>query len=112
MSLFSRFLMRISYAHTLPRISSSAFLLLVWHRITSALHLSYSTSHHLVRYCVRKEHDQIRTSDLFTQACRHLGKHLCLTVKLFADFLVLADHPVMTAYYNNTHIKPPESKLA
>ena len=32
------------YAHTFPRISSSAFLLLVWHLTTSALHLSASST--------------------------------------------------------------------
>lgn len=65
----------------------------------------HSTSHHFMGYRIRKENDQIRTANLFTQFRRHLGKHFCLTVILFTDFLVLADHSVMTAYDNNTHIK-------
>ena len=38
-------------AHALPRISSSAFLLLVWHLTTQALHLPASSTAHFTILC-------------------------------------------------------------
>ena len=72
--------------------------------------LFYRSPHHLLGHRIRKEHDQIRTADLFTETCRHLCEDFCLAVESFAYLLILTYHSVMTAYDNNTHIKPPDDK--
>lgn len=59
--------------------------------------------HHLMRYCICKQHDQIRAADLFAKTRRHLGEYFCLAIELLTDLFILTYHSVMTAYDNNTH---------
>ena len=67
--------------------------------------LFYRAAHHFMRYGVCKQYDQIRTSDLLTEARGHLCEYFCLTVESLTDLLILTYHSVMTTYNNNTHIK-------
>ena len=98
------------YAHTFPRISSSAFLLLVWHLTTSALHLSASSTAQrtilwdtvFVKSTIRSGLPICLTRDLV------LSKNFCFAVEPLAYLFILTYHSVMAAYDNNTHIKPPD----
>ena len=49
--------------------------------------LLHRTLHHLMRYRIRKQYQQIRCTDLFIQICRHLRKYFCFAPILFTDFL-------------------------
>ena len=78
------------YAHTLPRISSSAFLLLVWQRMTSALHLPASST----------AHRTILWDTVFVKSTIRSGLPICLLK--FDDIWVNT-----FALQLNTHILPP-----
>ena len=82
------------------------------HICVASARLFHRAPHHLMGHCVCKQYDQIRTSYLFAKTCGHLCEYFCFTVESLTDFFVLTYHPVVTAYDNNTHIKPPaKSKL-
>ena len=70
--------------------------------------LFHRAADHFVGYGVRKKYDQVRASDLFAQACGHLGEYFCLAVEPSADLLILTYHSVMAAYDYNAHIEPPD----
>lgn len=54
-----------------------------------------------------EQNKQIRTADLLVQPGPHLCKYLCLICMLFADFLVLPYHTVMSPDDHNTHVLYP-----
>ena len=67
--------------------------------------LIQSAADHFMGYCICKEHEQIRPSNLFIQAGAHLGKYLCLTFVIPANLLILAYHAVMASDNDNAHVK-------
>lgn len=67
------------------------------------LRLGDCAPHHLVRYRVRKEDNEIRRANLISQLCRHLCEHLRLAVVLLTNLFVLADHAIMSAHNHDAH---------
>ena len=65
--------------------------------------LIQSAANHLMRYGIRKQHNQIGASNLLLQIPGHLGKDLRLTAMFLTNLLILAYHPVMPADNHNTH---------
>ena len=63
----------------------------------------HSRFHHLMRYGVGKENEQVRGPHLLVHAGRHLCKYLCLAFIVLTDLHILTDHPVMSSYNYNTH---------
>ena len=55
--------------------------------------------YHLMGHGIGKEHKQIRTSQLFFQIRRHLGKYFCFTIIFFANlFKVTVSNNNMIIY--------------
>jgi len=70
---------------------------------TAPFSFFHSTLHHLMGHRTCKQNEQIRASHLFIQICRHMCEYLRLMVIILAYFLILGDHPVMSAYNYDTH---------
>lgn len=71
--------------------------------LCAAANLVQGAAYHFVGYSVGEQYQQVGTANLLVQAGAHLSKYLCLAFVVLADFLVLADHPVMASDNDNTH---------
>ena len=73
--------------------------------LRAASHLVQGAAYHFVGHCVGKQDQQVRTANLFIQACAHLGKYFCLTLVIPANLFILAYHAVMASDNDNAHVK-------